>query len=145
MASDDNPSSDGRTRKQRQMTGKGQEYAMEFLSKEVKRRNKKLTDQISLFEDLLKTNDVRLIKKELAKLDLMLHELEDASNRLLEVTKGDEKEQVDSKLKTEQESVSRLKAAVVEWLDAQGNDDQLDQTLSSKRNAEKSTTRLTID
>ena len=66
MASE-NPSSDGRTRKQRKLTAKGQEFAKDILSREVKRRSRTLTNQISLFEDLLKTGDAKLVSDELAE------------------------------------------------------------------------------
>ena len=90
MASN-NPSSDGRTRRQRQLTVKGHDFALGLLWKEVKRKSRKLTNQRSLFADLMKTGDVKLTKCELSKLDLMLVELEEASNKLLEVTETDKR------------------------------------------------------
>ena len=124
---------------------KGHDFALGLLWKEVKRKSRKLTNQRSLFADLMKTGDVKLTKCQLSKLDLMLVELEEASNKLLEVTETDKRKQVVDLLQSERDSVSELKVAVKEWLDAQDDrDDQSGRSLISNKEG-KSAMRLTIE
>ena len=96
------------------MTAKGQEFATDLLLKEVKRKGRTLTNQISLFEDLLKTSDDNMVSDELAKLDPMLSELENASKKYRDVVEMDEAKKIDDMLQTERQSVSNLKVAVKE-------------------------------
>ena len=104
-----------------------------------------MSNQKSLFDDLMKTGDVKLTNCELIKLDPMLVELEEASGKLLEVTKGDERKQVVDKLQAERGSVSKLKIAIKEWLDAQDRDDQSVRSLKSNNSQGKSAICLTIE
>ena len=139
------PSSDGRSRRPRQLTTKGHDFAISLLWKEFNRRNRKLSNQRSLFDDLMKTGDVKLTNCELIKLDPMLVDLEEASGKLLEVTKRDERKQVVDKLQVERSSVSKLKIAIKEWLDAQDRDDQSVRSLKSNNSQGKSAICLTIE
>ena len=142
MASE-NPSSDGTTRRQRKMTAKGQEFATDLLLKEVKRKGRTLTNQISLFEDLLKTSDDNMVSDELAKLDPMLSELENASKKYRDVVEMDEAKKIDDMLQTERQSVSNLKVAVKEWFDVRELDKLSGRSQASGKG--KSTMRLTIE
>ena len=140
-----NSSSDDRTRRQRQLTTKGHDFAIDIMRKEVKRRIRKLTNHKSLFADLMRTSDINLTKRELSKLDVLLVELEEASNKLLEVTQGDEKKQIVDVLQTERDNASELKATVKEWLDTQDRDGQSGGVLISNDGEGKSATRLTSE
>ena len=104
-----------------------------------------MSNQRSLFDDLMKTGDVKLTNCELIKLDPMLVDLEEASGKLLEVTKRDERKQVVDKLQVERSSVSKLKIAIKEWLDAQDRDDQSVRSLKSNNSQGKSAICLTIE
>ena len=82
-----------------------------------------MTKYISIFEDLMKTGDTNLVNEELGKLDPMFDDLEEVLNNLWEGANSDDRHQTDDMLQIERESVSKLKTAVKEWLDARDVDD----------------------
>ena len=105
------------------MSDKGWEYQIDLLSGEVKRVRVNLTNQISLFDDLLKTKDVNTIKKELEKLETIFTKLTSTASRLHELLHTDEASRVSDMLVEMEENVSKIKKAVSEWLVTQAEID----------------------
>ena len=101
----------------RKPSEKGREYQLERREKEVKRLRSKLTGQISLFETLLRSNDVSLVKEELETTDKYLCELQVAGRKYMEIANEGEPEQIAGMLDAEEKSVERVKKAVHDWIE----------------------------
>ena len=106
---------EGRVRKPSE---KGREYQLEMKGKEVKRLRSKLTGQISLFETLLRSNDVSLVKAELETVVEYLTELQVAVREYTNVANEGDSAQMIRMLDAEEKSVARVKKAVYDWIEA---------------------------
>ena len=137
MASNNNGA---RVRKQ---TLKGQAYTMETLQKEVKKLMGKLSNQISLFDDLLNTRNVTMVQTELSRLESIFGTMKLAAERLLEITTGREKEQVEEMISAAQEKFMEVENRVEKWLNAQER--RSIPSKSSRTPEIKSNMQLTVD
>ena len=103
------------------LTPKGLEYQMELTEKEIKRLRGKLTDQISLFKDLLKTKEVEVAKKELKKGKQILSDFKTAVTRYVNICKQEKSIDVTAvtrMMEDQEESFLKVKKAVYEWIEA---------------------------
>ena len=60
-------------------------YTSEMLTRDIKKKKIKLSNQISLFEELLKTRNVEMVKTKLNKLEILVKELQSLGDRLMDV------------------------------------------------------------
>ena len=122
-------------RRDRQMTTKGQEYQVELLWKEVKRRRAQVTNSIGLFESLLRTKDATAVKKELSQTDTYLTDLASVVHRLCKLLEGEGKAQVEEMLAAEEDSVARVKRSVLDWIEELNKDDKSDRSRQSAKSS----------
>ena len=96
------------------LTLKGKEFKMELLEKEIKRLKRKLSDQINLFEHLLKSKNVEVVNRELEKADKILIDLKSTIERYIDIN-GEENAPT---MSTEEESLLKIKKAFSDWTEA---------------------------
>ena len=128
---------EGRTRV---LTAKGKAYAMETLKKEMKNKRKKLSNQLSLLDDLLKTRNIEMVKTELNNLESLFTALKSSVDGLLDLVKKEEREGLVSMMSEEQARVVEAGNKVEEWLVAEGTRDS-----GSCQEDVKSTMQLTLE
>ena len=105
--------------RKRENTPKGKEYAVDLLSKEVKRLQRKLENQKSLFTDLMEAKKVDIVKQELEKLEKILHDLGSTSARLHGLLPAKEASQQSDMFVAEELMVDILKKVVSKWMASQ--------------------------
>ena len=105
----------------RNRTEKGKAYASETLKRDIKKKKIKLSNQISLFEDLLKTRNVEMVKTELNKLEILVNELKSLVDSLLDVVDRKEIESWMNMMAKEQGKVIEVGDRVEKWLVAEGS------------------------
>ena len=91
--------------------------------REIKRLRARLSGQVNLFENLLKSKDRVNIENEMNKTEEVLRELQGQVERFVDACDGDEDKdadvtQIKQMMKEEEESVKSVKRAVVDWLTA---------------------------
>ena len=99
-------------------TDAAKQYQTELLSKEVRRLKRNFANQISLFDQLIQTEEVAVVKQELVKLNTIFTELKDGSERLCKLVSEEEAAKVDDAVRLDRGNLEKIEKAVVEWLDA---------------------------
>ena len=114
----------GRPRRTRTMTEKGKQYSLSLLYVEAKRIVKRLANQKSLFENLLKSKNVEMVDREISKLDSIHQELLETYAQVREIVQTEEdssevSENLQNLVKVvdeEDTAVFQVKKAVSVWM-----------------------------
>ena len=132
----------GRTRAQ---TEKGRVYAMESHRKELKKSRTRLSNQISLFDDLLNTRNVDMVKTELIRLESWFTEMKSVVDRLLDMVEREERGQLRDLISKKRSEVLEVGNRVERWLVSEGERDARSGRSKSSRNSEvQSNVQLTV-
>ena len=103
----------------RTQTDKGRSYQKDLISKQLSAVYSKIKRQCNLFTDLLLSNDVDMVHKESANLDMRLSEAEELHNRILAVLLADEHAMQLSEHEKIDDHVFKIKQQICSWLKSQ--------------------------
>ena len=106
-------------KRKRTLTDRGRTYQKDILSQQLKAAYSKIKRQCILFSDLLLSNDVDMVHKESANLDMRLSEAVDLHNRLLDILLEDEIAIQLSKHEEIDNHVFTTKQQICSWLKSQ--------------------------
>ncbi len=100
-------------------TPKMKEFQIDLLHKEIKRLRGKLSKQLGLFEDLLRTAEIDTVRRELSTGSEILSELKSTVLRYINVCNQGEVDSSDVAimLEAEEDSFNKIVKAVNEWID----------------------------
>ena len=131
--------SEGRPVRNRKRTAKGNAYSLDLLHAENKRVLKRLHRQKLLFVDLLQTNNVEMVDREIALLDTTYNEFVENYSQIREVSDPESQELKELMEKVDQEDaeVFDIKTNVSAWMVEQANASERSsrRSRSSKRRA----------
>ena len=110
--------SEGRPVRNRKRTAKGNAYSLDLLHAESKRVLKRLHRQKLLFVDLLQTNNVEMVDREIALLDTTYNEFVENYSQIREVSDPESQELKELMEKVDQEDaeVFDIKTNVSAWM-----------------------------
>ena len=129
---------DTATRK-RKLTPKAQQYQVELLLKEFKRKRLSLSNCVGRFEELLRIKDMDATKNELEKLNQALSGLQETGRKLAELSTEQETEGILKLLDAEKLSVDRVKTSVKEWMEEHMNEDNKSEHSQASKTSRMST------
>ena len=105
----------------------------ELLSNQLRKAHKKLDNQKSLINDLLKVNDSDIMSREMVVMEQIHENLAATANRLSEIIPFEAAKSLSAKIAIEDAKMFETKKLVVKWMSVQAEDDDKSILSSSSR------------